>query len=596
MLNTHKRLTADKAKRKREGTVESIAKFTYFKFLILSFLLVIGLLPGLFGLVAVYNKSKSELLASNGLYFREVAAFTAFQVESILEEKLNTVDRLAHLPSVFKMLLSPDESDGTEFSNFKKIIEPEMASKGIIFDIKDASGNVVFSSDITSYNMDIGRPDTAPEVINEKYISDVVIPDSSREDYYINLYVPIRDDEGKNIGSIQAKYIVTQLFETIRNIKIGKTGHANLVISSGEILVCPIFPPRSHELNYQLLNLISSGSGWAVVDDDAHGSSGSLIGYTPVDLMKNDLHPNSFGKKDWFIFTRQKPSETFKPLDDFKRAVILYAIMLIGLVLVLGFFAFRQIMKAQKAHQSEVIHQEKTESIGRYMDSFQEMMFDPLDDFGKWIDEIDTRSESDKTALNKIKKIRHYLTSIESLIAQLRYYTKTNDISLEPVDLKNIVDSSIALLDYMIVKKKISVTRSRPNVRFPLQGQPKLLNIVILNIVLNAIHALNENGKIQVTIEKNNGWAVCKISDDGKGIPKEAMDHIYDPFFTTKKGHKSYGLGLSVSRGIIEEHGGSISVKSSEGKGTEVTIKLKLNNTESASDIRESVHASGKKA
>lgn len=580
------------------GVDPSVTKFTQFKFLIISFLLIVGLLPGLFGLAAIYKKSKNELIASKGFYFQEVAKFTAYQIETTLQENLSTIDRLARLPIVNSILTAPLSQKEHEIKDFKRVIEPEMANKGIIFKIYDTTGEAVFNSEIIYPKIDIGKIDTIKDLAKEdkKYVSDVIDPPEGESHYFIEIYSPITDESGKNIGSIQAKYIIDQLFETITNTTIGTTGHANLVISSGFILVCPIFTPKKHQIDDDLLKTITSGTGWRVVDDDGHGGQSSLVGYSSVNLNKAGLHPDSFGKKEWFVYTRQEPGETFKPLDDFRRAVILYAIMLVGLVLALGLFAFRQIMKAQKAHQSEVIHQEKTESIRRYMDSFQEMMFDPLDEFGKWIDEIDTRSGSDKTAVIKVKKIRHYLSSIESLIDQLRYYTKTNDVSFEPVDLNNIVDSSISLLDYMIIKKNISVTRSQPNGRLPLLGQPKLLNIVILNIVLNAIHALNENGNIQVTIEKNSDWAVCKISDDGKGISKEEMDHIYDPFFTTKKGHKSYGLGLSVSRGIIEEHGGSISVKSSEGKGTEVTIKLKLSKTESELNSRKSPRTSDKKA
>ena len=580
------------------GSDPSVTKFTQFKFLIISFLLIVGLLPGLFGLAAIYNKSKTELIASKGFYFQEVAKFTAYQIETTLQEKLSTIDRLARLPIVHSILLAPHSERKHEIEDFKRVIEPEMANKGIVFVIYNNSGEAVFNSEIIYPEIDIGKVTTLRGIAKEdkKYVSDVIDPPEGESHYFIEIYSPITNEDGDNIGSIQAKYIVDQLFNTIINTKIGKTGHANLVVSSGLILVCPIFEPKRHLINDDLLNTITSGAGWRVVDDDAHGSHGSLVGYSSVNLNKAGLHPDSFGQKEWFIFTRQEPGETFKSLDDFRKAAILYAIILIVLVLALGFFAFRQIMKAQKAHQAEVIHREKTESIRRYMDSFQEMMFNPLDEFGKWIDEIDTNSGSDKVALTKIKKIRHYLSSMESLIDQLRYYTKTNDISFETVDLNNIVDSSIFLLDYMITKKNISVTRLQPNERLPLQGQPKLLNIVILNIVLNAIHAIDENGKIQVKIEEHSGWAVCKISDDGKGIPEEIMDHIYDPFLTTKKGHKGYGLGLSVSRGIIEEHGGSIFVKSNEGKGTEVTFKLKLNNTEPALNIRGSFYTADKKA
>jgi two-component sensor histidine kinase len=560
--------------------------------------LVVGLLPGLFGLAAIYSKSKTELIASKGFYFQEVAKFTAYQIETTLQEKLAIIDRLARLPIVHSILLTPRSEKKHEIKNFKRVIEPEMANEGIIFKIYDTTGEAIFNSEIVYPLIDMGKISTIRGMAKEdkKYVSDVIDPLEGELHHFLEIYSPITDEEGNNIGSIQAKYVVDQLFDTIKNTKIGKTGHANLVVTGGLILVCPIFTPKKHGINDDLLKTISSGTGWRVVDDDAHGSKGSLVGYSSVNLNKAGLHPDSFGKKEWFVFTRQEPGETFKSLNDFRNAAIYYAIMLVVLVLALGVFGFLQIMKAQKAHQAEVIHREKSESIRHYMDSFQEMMFDPLDEFGKWIDGIDEKGGSDKAALIKVKKIRHYLSSMESLIGQLRYYTKTNDISFETVDLNNIVDSSLSLLDYMITKKNITVTRLLPDGRLSLQGQPKLLNIVILNIVLNAIHALNENGNIQVKIEKDGGLAICKISDDGKGIPEGVIDNIYDPFFTTKKGHKSYGLGLSVSRGILEEHGGSISVKSSEGKGTEVTIKLELNKAVSELNIRDSLHTSDKKA
>jgi signal transduction histidine kinase len=115
-----------------------------------------------------------------------------------------------------------------------------------------------------------------------------------------------------------------------------------------------------------------------------------------------------------------------------------------------------------------------------------------------------------------------------------------------------------------------------PEEEVVLDGEPKLLNIVILNICLNAIHASGGTGEININVEKNRNWAVCTIEDSGTGISKKEIEMIFDPFFTTKRGHKGYGLGLAVSKGIIERHNGKISVKSYHGKGTIVSIRLKL--------------------
>jgi len=556
---------------------ESVSSLARFKLLIISFLLVVGLLPGLLGLVAIYDKSRKELLSLKGRYFQEVATFTAFQVQTVLKSRLETIDRLTLLPSVYSILSSPGTAE-TEIKYFKRIIEPEMANKGIVFKIYNTNGEVLFSSDIIYPRIDPGKAWSLEKYsgADTKYVSDVKIPPNGENYSYIEIYAPVKDESGKNIGFIVARYVVDRLFDIVKKTRIGKSGHANLVISTGEILVCPIYPPKSHKVGGRLQQKIFSGSGWSVVEDDAHGATGSLVGFSPINLSQKGLHPDSFGRKKWVIFTRQEPSETFQSLLEFRKAVGWYAFTLAVLVMILGVVAFRRIMKAQKAHQADVVHKEKAESIAKLIDSFQEMMFNPLGEFGKEIDKLDREVNGNKRTITMIKKIRHHLSGFESLIQHLRYYTLSDKIKLEPVDFSQIVLSSISMLDYMSNKKSVAIKFTPPEEEVILDGEPKLLNIVILNICLNAIHASGEAGGININIEKNRSWAVCTIEDSGIGISKKEIESIFDPFFTTKKGHKGYGLGLAVSKGIIERHNGKISVKSYHGKGTIVSIRLKM--------------------
>ena len=85
---------------------------------------------------------------------------------------------------------------------------------------------------------------------------------------------------------------------------------------------------------------------------------------------------------------------------------------------------------------------------------------------------------------------------------------------------------------------------------------------------------MSQGGELGITSKTENDSVVVFIRDTGAGIAKKHLPKIYDPFFTTKKGRRGTGLGLSVSYGIIQEHSGSISVKSSLGKGTDFIIKL----------------------
>ena len=104
------------------------------------------------------------------------------------------------------------------------------------------------------------------------------------------------------------------------------------------------------------------------------------------------------------------------------------------------------------------------------------------------------------------------------------------------------------------------------------------LRQVFLNLTMNAKDAMPEGGKLTIStqsIEKRGKpFVSIKFKDTGEGISEENLNSIFDPFFTTKKEGKGTGLGLSISHGIIENHGGEISVNSKEGKGTTFIIDL----------------------
>ena len=110
----------------------------------------------------------------------------------------------------------------------------------------------------------------------------------------------------------------------------------------------------------------------------------------------------------------------------------------------------------------------------------------------------------------------------------------------------------------------------------PIYGDRKLLVQVFLNLILNAIDAMPKGGNIilDVTESKQTGFLSVTITDTGTGISDHILNSIFNPFFTTKPTGQGTGLGLAVSRGIIEKHGGSISVKSSQGVGTTFTVHL----------------------
>jgi signal transduction histidine kinase len=117
----------------------------------------------------------------------------------------------------------------------------------------------------------------------------------------------------------------------------------------------------------------------------------------------------------------------------------------------------------------------------------------------------------------------------------------------------------------------VSLPEGLPEIR----GHPHDVQQVFLNLFLNAIQAMSEGGELRVEATAVNGdWVRVQVSDTGSGIPPEHLPEIFDPFFTTKGPGMGTGLGLSVSHGIVAEHGGRIEVTSDPGKGTTFSVYL----------------------
>jgi two-component system NtrC family sensor kinase len=142
------------------------------------------------------------------------------------------------------------------------------------------------------------------------------------------------------------------------------------------------------------------------------------------------------------------------------------------------------------------------------------------------------------------------------------------------VNLAEILDSTITLI-WNEIKYKAVLQKDYGTVPAIL-GNSQQLNQVFMNLLINAGHAIESEGKITVTTWAENGNAFVSIGDTGHGIAQENLNRIFEPFFTTKEVGKGTGLGLSISYDIINKHSGEIIVESVIGQGTTFTVKLPL--------------------
>ncbi len=164
--------------------------------------------------------------------------------------------------------------------------------------------------------------------------------------------------------------------------------------------------------------------------------------------------------------------------------------------------------------------------------------------------------------------------NVKELVLNLKNFSRLDQADWKEAKLSSGIENSLLILKPQLNDsiKIIKQFKDDP----PVYCNPGQLNQVFLNILSNAIQALDGSGSITITLKQEANHLLLQIADTGSGIPKEILPRIFDPFFTTKEVNQGSGLGLSISYSIIQKHHGKLSVESQPGKGSVFTIELPL--------------------
>jgi signal transduction histidine kinase len=197
------------------------------------------------------------------------------------------------------------------------------------------------------------------------------------------------------------------------------------------------------------------------------------------------------------------------------------------------------------------------------------------------IDELadGARGDSDPAAvLEKLRDMNDVNDAaarrIIEIVSNLRKFARLDESDWKQADLREGLDETIALVEHQ-TRGRIRVVRSYGDV--PLVGcYPGQLNQVFMNLLVNAIQAIEGEGRIDVECFREGDAVVVRVRDDGHGISSDAIQRIFDPGYTTKGVGVGTGLGLSIAYRIASNHGGSLRVKSETGKGSEFTLSIPI--------------------
>jgi signal transduction histidine kinase len=180
-----------------------------------------------------------------------------------------------------------------------------------------------------------------------------------------------------------------------------------------------------------------------------------------------------------------------------------------------------------------------------------------------------------------LRRARGYVTTLSTLVDDLFELARleAGDISwtLSQVGVAELIDETVEAFRPLAEQKGLMLTESVPSNVAPLRGNPEKLQRVLYNLVQNAVRHTPQDGTVSLRAEGDAGFVRIEVADDGEGIPPEQAEQVFERFFRGGDGARNgtgAGLGLSISRAIVEAHGGRIWVEPREGRGSRVIFTL----------------------
>lgn len=227
-------------------------------------------------------------------------------------------------------------------------------------------------------------------------------------------------------------------------------------------------------------------------------------------------------------------------------------------------------LAALNAELLDLRRMEKYLVTGRIARVIAHEVRNPLTNINLACEQLQSEIDNNDSAKMLFTMINRNSERINQLVSDLLNSTRIAELSFSEASVNEILDATLELARDRIELKQIFVVKNYDENVCKISVDVEKLKIAFLNIIVNAVEAMQENGTLEITTDSSNNHCTVKISDNGRGMKKPEMDRLFEPYFTTKE--KGNGLGLANTQNIILAHKGSISAESEFGKGTSFTI------------------------
>jgi two-component system, NtrC family, sensor histidine kinase HydH len=275
----------------------------------------------------------------------------------------------------------------------------------------------------------------------------------------------------------------------------------------------------------------------------------------------------------------QDISEEYQAIVKLQYLIFGLSILIMGLIflalLLIVHKAERMIderSKAQRDLEAQLHQAERLATLGEMVAAVSHEIKNPLGIIRSTAELLGGMPNTSDTQKRLSSVITEESSRLNRIVTEFLDFARPQIPNLEPCDLKDILEKNLLFLSPELEKRAVTLHHNLDGRSLTLMADHGLLYRAFLNILINACQAIQDGGRIAVTVQEALKNYYVEIEDSGYGISLENMNRIYNPFFTTKE--KGSGLGLAIVKKIIEGHQGSIAIVSAEGKGTKVKISL----------------------
>ena len=250
--------------------------------------------------------------------------------------------------------------------------------------------------------------------------------------------------------------------------------------------------------------------------------------------------------------------------------------------------------------ERRLVQADKLSSIGLLAAGVAHEVNTPLAVISTYAQMLAKQISGDEQKAPLLEKIARQTFRASEIVNSLLNFSRVSATEFTAVDLNKVIRETVTLVDHQLSNAQVKVAFLLDDSAMTVKGSPGKLQQVVLNLVMNARDAMQNGGVLTVATSRHEGRVRVSVADTGSGITANVLPRIFDPFFTTKAdatstaegGRRGTGLGLSVSYGIVREHGGEIEVESTVGQGTRFLLTFPIHDLAGATKpvtVREAI-------